>query len=203
MSTNIMIIGKDSVPGYKLLADQEVYMVGSSKKQKVDVRIIAATNKDLGNLVEKGGFRQDLFYRLNVLAIDIPPLRERGDDILLLASHFAEKFAAEAGGTPPRFSDDALRILRCYYWPGNVRELENIVRRLAVMSSKPLIDVPDLPPPMRFSLAPGNNVNRPLAEVETEHVRNVLASVAGNKSKAAKILGIDRKTLRQKLNGNK
>jgi DNA-binding NtrC family response regulator len=144
-------------------------------------------------------FREDLYFRLNVIEIGVPPLRERGDDILLLVRHFAEKFAKEFGKEPPRFSDDTLRALRGYSWPGNVRELENLVQRVIVMADGKEIDPPDLPTPMRFS-APRPSVGlRTLSEVEAEHIRFVLDHAGGNKTKAAEILGIDRKTLREKL----
>jgi two-component system response regulator HydG len=183
----------------RVLQDKEVYMVGASRSRKVDVRIIAATNKDLASLVRKGVFREDLFFRLNVLTIVMPPLRERGDDILLLAQHFATKFAEEFGKPTLRFSDNALQVLRNYHWPGNVRELENVVQRLVVMTDGQLIEVSDLPSLMRFSSLRETGLNRTLAEVEAEYIRNVLASVNGNKTKAAQILGIDRKTLREKI----
>lgn len=183
----------------RVLQDQEICMVGSNRTRKVDTRILAATNKDLQVLVKKGLFREDLFYRLNVITIFIPPLRERGGDVLLLATHFAAKFAAESGRLPPDFSDKALQCLIEYNWPGNVRELENVIHRLVVMTDGDLIDVRDLPSLMRFSALRQTGFTRTLAEVETEYIGNVLASVAGNKTRAAEILGIDRKTLRQKL----
>jgi DNA-binding NtrC family response regulator len=183
----------------RVLEDKEICMVGSNRTRKVDVRILAATNKDLPGQVKKGVFREDLYYRLNVIAIAIPPLRERGDDILALASHFVTKFSEQSDKRPSRFSDDALRVLENYNWPGNVRELENVIQRLVVMTDGDLIEVPDLPTLMRFSALRKAGFTRPLAEVETEYIRNVLASVGGNKTRAAEILGIDRKTLRQKL----
>jgi len=183
----------------RVLQDKEVCMVGSNRTRKVDVRILAATNKDLQGLVKKGLFREDLFYRLNVITIFIPPLRERGDDILLLAHHFLSKFAAESGKPPPRFSDEAMQSIRGYDWPGNVRELENVIQRLVVMTDGDLIEVPDLPSLMRFSALRNTGFTRTLAEVENEYITNVLASVDGNKTRAAEILGIDRKTLREKL----
>ncbi len=183
----------------RVLQDKEVCMVGASRSRKVDVRIIAATNKDLHVLVEKGVFREDLFFRLNVITIAIPPLRERGNDTLLLAHHYAAKFAEEFGKPMPRFSDQALEVLRNYHWPGNVRELENVLQRLIVMSEGELIEVSDLPSLMRFSALREAGLNRTLAEVEAEYIRNILASVGNNKTRAAKILGIDRKTLREKL----
>ena len=174
-------------------------MVGARRTQKVDVRVLAATNKDLFNLVSKGTFREDLYFRLNVINISVPPLRERGDDILLLARHFAARFAKELEKPVPRFSENALRVLARYDWPGNVRELENVIQRLLVMTDGDLIEIPDLPPLMRFSASAINGLNRSLAEVEKDHIRNVLAKVGGNKTRAAEILGIDRKTLREKL----
>ena len=183
----------------RVLQDKEVCMVGSNRTRKVDVRILAATNKDLQGLVKKGLFREDLFYRLNVITIIILPLRERGDDILLLAHHFLTQFAAESGKGTPRFSDEALQSLRSYNWPGNVRELENVIQRLVVMTDGDLIEVPDLPSLMRFSALRNTGFTRTLAEVENEYISNVLASVDDNKTRAAEILGIDRKTLREKL----
>ncbi len=183
----------------RVLQDKKVCMVGSNRTRKVDVRILAATNKDLQVLVKKTLFREDLFYRLNVITINIPPLRERGDDILLLAHHFLTKFAAELGKPQLQFSDKALQSLRGYNWPGNVRELENVIQRLVVMTDGDLIDVPDLPSLMRFSALRKKGFNRTLGQVESEYIANVLASVNGNKTQAAEILGIDRKTLREKL----
>ncbi|MBN1612555.1 MAG: sigma-54-dependent Fis family transcriptional regulator [Polyangiaceae bacterium] len=183
----------------RVLQDCEVWMVGSSRPRKVDARILAATNIDLASLVKAGAFREDLFYRLNVITIAVPPLRERGDDVLLLARHFAAACSNELGRPIPRFSDGVLRVFKDHSWPGNVRELENVVRRLVVMSEGDLIEVPDLPSVMRFSLARANGSHRTLAEVEASHICDVLAAVGGNKTKAAAILGIDRKTLREKL----
>jgi DNA-binding NtrC family response regulator len=183
----------------RVLQDREVCMVGSTRPRTVDVRIVAATNKDLLALVKKDLFREDLYFRLNVLTIDLPPLRERENDVFLLIRHFARLFAAESGKPEPRFSDDALRVLRNYRWPGNARELENVVHRLVVMTEGDLIDVPDLPSLMRVSALGSGGFERTLADVEAEYIRNVLASVGGNRTRAAAILGIDRKTLREKI----
>ncbi|UCE58609.1 MAG: sigma-54-dependent Fis family transcriptional regulator [Phycisphaerales bacterium] len=183
----------------RVLQDGELCMVGSDRPRKVDVRVVAATNKNLRTLVKNETFREDLFFRLNVITITVPPLREREDDVLLLASHFATKFAEELGGAVPELSDEVLRVLRSYAWPGNVRELENVMQRLVVMTDGGVINPPDLPSLMRFSVAGEVGLDRTLAEVEAEHIRNVLASVGGNKVRAAEILGIDRKTLRAKL----
>ncbi|MGQ9708130.1 MAG: sigma-54-dependent transcriptional regulator [bacterium] len=183
----------------RVLQDKEVRMVGDSRSYKVDVRIIAATNKDLLSLVQKGCFREDLFFRLNVLNISLPPLRERADDIFLLARYFLEKFAQEMGRSTPYFSDQVLRVFKQYEWPGNVRELENLIQRLLIMVDGERIDITDLPPYMRFSISSEIKLNRTLAEAEQDYIRQVLDSVDGNLTKAAKILGIDRKTLRNKL----
>jgi len=183
----------------RVLQDKQICMVGSDRMRKVDVRILAATNKDLHDLVNKGLFREDLFYRLNVITISIPPLRERGDDIILLAHHYVAKFSAESGRSPLRFSDKALQSLRSYNWPGNVRELENVIQRLVVMADGDLIDVPDLPELCRFSALRKPDFTRTLAAIEAEYISNVLVQVDGNKTRAAEILGIDRKTLREKL----
>ena len=183
----------------RVLQDREVCMVGDTRVRKVDVRVIAATNKDLLGLVQKNVFREDLFFRLNVITITIPPLRERADDALRLANHFAARYAREFARPVPRFTEAALRIIAGYYWPGNVRELENFVQRVVLMSERESVDVTDLPAHMRFSAARESGLNRTLAEVETEHIRNVLAGVGGNKTRAAEILGVDRKTLRDKL----
>jgi two-component system response regulator HydG len=183
----------------RVLQDKTICMVGSTRPRIVDIRILAATNKDLLGLVKRDIFREDLYFRLNVITIDIPPLRDRGDDVLLLIHHFASTFAKEMGKPGIRFSDHALQVLRNYHWPGNVRELENVIQRLVVMTEGDFIEVPDLPSLMRFSALRKTGFDRPLSEVEAEYISNVLASVDGNRTRAAEILGIDRKTLREKL----
>ena len=183
----------------RVLQDKQVLMIGARKAQKVNTRIVASSNKDLRSLVEKGVFREDLFFRLNVITIRIPPLRERREDIALLISHFAANFAAEQGKPAPVFSDETLQVLMNYSWPGNIRELENLIQRLVIMAENPIIKVPDLPTIMRFSAISSPGSFRPLAEEEAAYIRMVLAGVGGNKSRAAKILCIDRKTLREKL----
>jgi len=183
----------------RALQEGEVRMVGSTRPRSVDVRVLAATNMDLQALMQKGQFREDLFFRLNVIGVTAPPLREREDDIIRLSRYFLEKFASEYGLEAPRLTDRALQALRHYPWPGNVRELENLMQRLVVMADSEVIDAPHLPSYMRFSAARDSGFDRTLAEVEAEYVRNVLANVDGNKTRAARILGIDRKTLREKL----
>jgi len=182
----------------RVLQDKDVRMVGDSRPRKVDVRIIAATNKNLLDLIQRRVFREELYYRINVVTIEIPPLRSRGNDIALLVRHFAEKFAGELGKAVPRFSEKALEAIQNYAWPGNARELENMIQRIVVMSDDEIVEIPDLPPLARFSALRSTGVNRTLAEVEADHIRNVLANAGGNKTRAAQILGIDRKTLRSK-----
>ncbi|MFC1729619.1 sigma-54-dependent transcriptional regulator [candidate division KSB1 bacterium] len=187
----------------RVLQDKEVYMVGSRRPQKVDVRIIAATNKNLETLIQKGMFREDLYYRLNVITIDLPPLREREDDVILFAHYFSQKFSRDYGVPKLDFTDKALEVMKNYEWPGNVRELENLIQRLVVMGEAGTISVPDLPPQMRYSSLRETGLKKTLAEIEIDHIRNVLASVNENKTLAAEILGIDRKTLRKKLAATK
>ncbi len=184
----------------RVIQEKEVYMVGSTEAQKVDVRILVASNKDLYGLVALGKFREDLFYRLNVLTINIPPLRERGADIFQLANYFANKYASEFDKKIPSFSDEVLDILGKYNWPGNVRELENLVHRLVIMNEDGIIRKADLPVFMKSRIGSVSDVKRTLQEVEIEHIKNVLEYTDNNKSKASEILHIDRKTLNNKLN---
>ncbi len=183
----------------RVLQDREVCMVGATKPRRVDLRVIAATNKDLVSLVKKGTFREDLYFRLNVITIAIPPLRERGDDVLLLAAYFSRKFSEELGKPALKFSDAALAALKHYDWPGNVRELENVIQRTALWSEGKEVDASDFPSLMRFSAGKGQGAHKTLSEMEAAHISNMLSSVGGNKTKAAEILGIDRKTLREKM----
>lgn len=183
----------------RVMQNKEIFMVGSSRVRKVDVRIVAATHKDLPVLIKKGHFREDLFYRLAVLDIAIPPLNQRGDDVLLLANYFIKKFSEEMNRPVLTFSDNALEALNNYAWPGNVRELENLMQKLVVLIEGDTIDVADLPDTMRFNISQNQWAKRSLAQVQAEHILNVLANEGGNKSRAAEILGIDRKTLREKI----
>lgn len=196
----------DASPGMqakllRVLQNKEINMVGSSQIQKIDARIIAASHKDLKSMIPKGLFREDLYYRLDVINITIPPLRERREDILPLVSFYLKKFSEEMEFENPRlFTDNALQALKNYDWPGNVRELENLVQRLVVIVDNNQIKVSDLPESMRFSVNQKNSSQfKTLKEFEREYINSVLASVRGNKTKAAQILGIDRKTLRLKL----
>jgi two-component system, NtrC family, response regulator HydG len=188
----------------RVLQDKTVFMVGSRQPRRVDVRVLAATNTRLEEQVERGQFREDLYYRIHVIPVELPPLRDREDDVILLAHHFAQRFAGEMRKASPTFTDQALSALRSYSWPGNVRELENVVQRLILMTERDVIDAADLPSLMRFTVRDDRAaVHRTLAEEEAAHIQQVLASVGGNKSRAAEILGIDRKTLRRKLQPSK
>jgi two-component system response regulator HydG len=183
----------------RAIQNKEIFMVGSSRVQKVDTRIIAATNTDLSHLVKKGLFREDLYFRLNIVEISLPPLHERGEDILLLVQFFREKLSKDMNRPAPQLSDKVLQLFKNYQWQGNVRELENLIQRLMVLADSDFIDVADLPEQMRFNINWRRGFNRPLADVEAEHIANVLNSVKGNKTRAAQILGINRKTLRIKM----
>ena len=187
----------------RVLQEKEVRRIGSSVARKVDTRVIGATNVNLESLVEHGAFRSDLFYRLSVLTIALPPLRERGkEDVALLTNHFLKKY----GRDHSRIGEDALDLLSRYPWPGNVRELENCVEYAIAVCNDGLITVNDLPqrviqraaPPSAPAARPGVSFidDRPsLAELERRYVRLILAETDGNKSRAAEILGIDRRTI--------
>lgn len=183
----------------RVLQEKEFYMVGSKKTLKVNVRIVAATNVDLLQLVKKGLFREDLYYRLNIITIDLPALRERGDDILQLISFFLEKYVKELGKSSMKVTPKALQALRNYSWPGNVRELQNLIHRLVIMSEDSTIDTPDLPETFRFSGRRSKGLDRKLEDVEREYIQDALAANKNNISQTAISLGIDRKTLRDKL----
>ena len=185
----------------RVIQEKEVYMVGSRKPVAVNIRIISATNKNLRNLVEAGLFREDLYYRLNVINVELPPLRKRGNDILLLINHFLRKHALDMSVNLPVLREDTLALLQQYPWPGNVRELDNLIQRLVVMHTSETIKPADLPDYMRKgSYNPQSNLLRTLAEMENDYIKKVLEQTGNNKSEAARILGIDRKTLRSKLN---
>jgi two-component system, NtrC family, response regulator HydG len=161
--------------------------------------IIGSTCKDLGLLARTGAFREELLFYLSANTIPVPALRERGNDILLLARHFLTKYSSEVGRMVPRYSDHALEVIKAYTWPGNVGELRNFVLSLLAGAQSEVIDAPDFPAPMRSSVAGIASLHRSLAEMEAEHIRDVFLSVGGNKTQASEILGITRKTLREKL----
>lgn len=183
----------------RVLQDKQFYMVGSKKSHKVNVRVVAATNVDLMQLVRQGRFREDLYYRLNIVSIDLPPLRDRGDDILMLTTFFLSRYERELGRKSMKFTPKALRALKDYAWPGNVRELQNLIHRLVIMADDPVIDVPDLPESFRYSAQRTKGLNRKLEEVERDYILDVYAANQRNISRTAEKLGIDRKTLRERI----
>ncbi|WP_027064510.1 sigma-54-dependent transcriptional regulator [Maribacter sp. Hel_I_7] len=182
----------------RALQEKEITRVGSQKVEKVDIRIIAATNADLREEIKNNTFREDLYYRLTVVEINVPPLRERKSDISILAEKFIRKYGIEFKDRLLRISPEALQIVERYNWPGNIRELENVIQRAVIMSDG-TIDVKDLPDVLKYQIDFPNNELRPLREMEKEYVQRVLNHTNGNKTKAAEILQIDRKTLREKL----
>ena len=188
----------------RVLQDKVIRRVGSTQHVKVDVRVIAASNLDLADEVQKHRFRDDLFYRLNVIQIHLPPLRERRDDILPLAHHFLKKYQQETGKSVTGISESALSLLTRYSWPGNVRELENVIERAVILGRGSQIMPDDLPPTLTggrdFStLEKALERQLTLEELEREYTLRILEQTGGNKYRAAQILGIDRKTLYRKL----
>jgi transcriptional regulator with PAS, ATPase and Fis domain len=183
----------------RVLQEKEFFMIGSKKSIKVNVRIVAATNVDLMNLVKKGLFREDLFYRLNIITIDLPPLRERGTDIVKLTDYFLDKYVKELDKQAIGITTKARQALKGYSWPGNVRELQNLIHRLIIMTDEKSIDVPDLPESFRYSASRAKALDRKLEDVEREYILEALAANQNNISQTALVLGIDRKTLREKI----
>jgi transcriptional regulator with PAS, ATPase and Fis domain len=192
----------------RALQEREFERVGDNTTIKVDVRVIAATNSELAKMVAEGSFREDLYYRLNVIPIHLPPLRDRREDIPLLVSHFLEKFSS---GKKILVSQAAMRALMAYHWPGNVRQLENAIERsVALSAGRTEIDVPDLPPEIAempdtvttpFVDFPDSGLDLPayLASIERDLIQRSLARTGGNRNKAAELLRIKRTTLVEKL----
>jgi len=207
----------------RVIQEKEFERVGGTKTQKVDVRIVAATNRDLEKEVAKGTFREDLFYRLNVIPISLPPLRERGEDILILAEYFLEKFCAQKGRENMSISPAAKELLLNYPWPGNVRELENFMERLTILCENTEIQPEDLPRKLleasgikpkpktsafawpRLKDMQNNKMNLKdfLDKIEENLLIEALKQAQGVKNKAAEILGIKRTTLIEKLKKKK
>ena len=190
----------------RTLQERTVRPVGGDEEVEIDVRVVAATNRDLETAVEERAFREDLFFRINVIHVELPPLRSRGGDILLLAQHFVEHFSAVSGDEVRTISSAAAERLQRYPWPGNVRELQNCIERAVALAEYTELAVDDLPDRVRKHEAshvvvaaddPSELV--PLAEVERRYILKVLEAVGGNKTMAGKILGLDRKTLYRKL----
>ena len=187
----------------RVLEEQRFEPVGSPTPMRVDVRVIAATNKRLDVEIEQGNFRADLFYRLNVIPFELPPLRERAEDIPLLVEHFNRRFSLAYGRKPKRFDREALDALQAYSWPGNVRELRNTVERVCIMHEQPKVGVGDLPPlggaeppaaPPRFS-----NFREASEAHQREFIRQKLQEADGNVSRAAELLGMDRSHLYRRM----
>jgi len=195
----------------RVLQEREFERVGDSHTIKIDVRVIAATHSDLTKMVADGSFREDLFYRLNVIPVQLPPLRDRREDIPLLVQHFLQKLAGEAGRGAVTISQDAMRRLMAYQWPGNIRQLENACERaLAFSQGRSQIDVPDLTPDIQNEAAPadssdvwfpddGLDFERYIEAVELSLIRRSLERTQGNKRQAAKLLHLKRTTLIEKL----
>ena len=199
----------------RVLSERTIERVGSNAPIKVDVRVIAATNKNLRQMVDRGEFREDLYFRLNVVKIEMPPLRERGEDIVLLAGVFLREFAKENQRPEKSLTDQALRLLRSYPWPGNVRELRTVIEHGVVMCNAAQIGVEHLPEflheisskivardntstnDLQNKLASQTELN--LNALETRAIREALASAGGNRTAAAEMLGISRRTLQRKL----
>jgi DNA-binding NtrC family response regulator len=183
----------------RVLEERAIQRLGSVKEIKIDIRIIAATNRNLERMIEQGTFREDLYYRLNVITVDLPPLKDRRGDILLLAEKFIERFARKIGKSVQGLDSDAAAALTAYDWPGNVRELENVIERAIVLTNKQYICRDDLPGLTGGSSAIRTDQIRPLAEVERDHIRFVLDELNWNMSLSAERLGIHRNTLRSKV----
>jgi len=181
----------------RFLQEREIRPVGSPRSKQVDVRVVAATNRDLQKLLEEGKFREDLWYRLAVIRIQVPPLRERRGDIPLLAQHFVER-ANSRFRTSARLTESGLKALQEYTWPGNVRQIQHMIERLCILAQDGRIDRGAVSGAIE-SMQPRQQSSESLADAEAEQIRKVLSAAEGNKSRAAKILGIERKTLYRKL----
>jgi DNA-binding NtrC family response regulator len=189
----------------RLLEDKEVRPLGANQSEKVDARVVSASNRNLADQVQGGKFRQDLYYRLNVIRIELPPLRQRSHDIPLLVNHFVQKFAAGVHRRVDGVAADAMAALRSYDWPGNIRELEHTIERAVLLGKATLIGMEDLPVAMskkaelEILMVQGLAQQFTLADLEREYIGKVLESTQGNKTEAAKLLGVDRTTLYRKL----
>jgi two-component system response regulator HydG len=188
----------------RVLQEGEFERLGATRSIQVDVRIVAATNQDLAEMVKDKRFREDLYYRLNVITVRVPPLRERHEDIRVLAQHYLRVYAAKNGRKLEGFSNEALERLESYAWPGNVRELENLIERMVLLARKDRIDAEDLPEEVAGVKRPPRDailelVGTPLADIEQRLLDETLRITGGNKTQAAKLLGIDVRTVARKL----
>jgi transcriptional regulator with PAS, ATPase and Fis domain len=185
----------------RVIEGREFERLGGRKTIRVDARLVALTNVDLDDAVRRRAFREDLFYRLNIVRVHVPPLRERGADIEKLARGFLKTYAAKHGRANPSLSAEALAVLKAYDWPGNVRELANAVERAVIVAADGPVTAADLPEAMRAAVELRRRAKQrlTLAELEAEYVRETLAATKGNKAAAARLLGISRKNLYEKL----
>lgn len=188
----------------RVLQELEFEPVGGTQTYRVDTRVILATNEDLAELVARGKFRQDLYYRINVVTIELPPLRERVEDIPLLAEHFLQRACNELGKPPKRFSQEAIQSLQRYHWPGNVRELQNVVERAVLLGRGEEIGSKDLPPEVAHALRPtatavSGSLKQALQDPERQIILDVLQACQWNRSLTANRLGINRTTLYKKM----
>jgi two-component system response regulator HydG len=190
----------------RVLQERTVKPVGANTEEPFDTRVVSATNRDLELEVEEGRFREDLYYRLNVVQIHVPPLRARGNDILILAQHFVDRVAERTGKPVTGISSDAAKKLLAYDWPGNVRQLENWMERAVALTAFEQITVNDLPDKVQHFRPTESAVGEldpehmlTLHEVENRHIEQVLRATGGNKAQAARVLGMDRRTLYRKL----
>jgi DNA-binding NtrC family response regulator len=189
----------------RFLQEREIERVGGTRSIKLDVRIVAATNVDLRRAVAEGRFREDLFYRLNVLPVVVPPLRARASDIPLLVDHFVKRYAHEFNKTITGLTPDALAVLSAYPWPGNIRELQNVIERVLALVDGPRVGVDDLPLDLALPATPESPatgmipLNEASDQFERQMVLRVLKRVKGNRSEAARILGLHRNSLKHKL----
>src|SRR6266850_1511975 len=188
----------------RVLQEGEFERLGGTRTLQVDVRIVAATNQDLPEMVKEKRFREDLYYRLNVISVRVPPLRERPEDVRVLAQHYLRVYAAKNGRKLEGFSNEALERLESYAWPGNVRELENLIERTVLLARKDRIDAEDLPEEVAGVKRPPRDailelVGTPLTEIEQRLLDETLRITGGNKTQAAKLLGIDVRTVARKL----
>jgi two-component system NtrC family response regulator len=179
----------------RFVQERVIERVGGRCEIAVDVRIVCATHQDLKALVERGSFREDLYYRLSEIVLAIPPLRERVGDCALLAHHFRNRWSVATGRTPMRFTEEAIAAVEAYHWPGNVRELENCIKRAVIMADGPLIGVADLGLPLAEPLAPSVNLRRARAAAEYDVMVRALARADGNIARAAELLGVSRPTV--------
>jgi transcriptional regulator with PAS, ATPase and Fis domain len=194
---------KSQVDFLRVLETKEFRRLGGTKLITVDTRIIAATNRNLEEAVKQGDFREDLYYRLNVVPIRLPPLRERGEDILLLADRFLEEFTAQHHREPKEISREAMRLLRLYAWPGNIRQLRNLIERLVVTVRERTIQPHHLPEEIQASREDARTMvvtlGSSLEEIEKAVIRRTLAEVTNHREKAAKLLGISPRALQYKI----